>query len=448
MAEEGKLIVKRIGDAVDEISAYKANKAKILEGLSRLDNDLNSSKISKDDYEKGKQKYLQGKTRDDIIRSHDIYLGQLFDEIAKEADKALMLYGLSEVKADQKVHMVVSKDRLDGLGAKEKEAFMKEVNIDRYFLDLYLKRKKKRKETEVRVEYELYKPTEFGAYANKLFEKYTEMLVKKYPGLFEPLYNSLRLSGMKVLSKTYISIIMLVGCMSFMGIALFLSMIWNHPVIAIQIIRGLSIGIIGGIIGMVVAYMYPLSMAGEKEKGIKSDLPFLIIHLASVAGSGAKPISMFKTVLSSGQYPGIRGEVKKIVNYVTLFGYDLSTALKAVAMRTPSLKFKDLLGGIVSTIESGGDMKEYLQAMADEAMVTYQLERKKYVDMIETYSDIYTSLLIAAPLLFFVTLAIIQSMGGNIGGVPVSTIAKVGTFGVIPAMNIGYMFFIDLITPK
>ncbi|MEK6816508.1 MAG: hypothetical protein AABY09_02765, partial [Nanoarchaeota archaeon] len=298
MAEDGKLIAKRIGDVADEIFAYKENKRKILGGLSKLDGDLGSKLISQADYDKGRQKYLQGKTQEEVIRSHDIYLSQLFDEIVKEADKALMLYDLSEVGADPNVHMVVGKDRLQGLGMKEKEQFMKDVNIDRYFMDLYLKRKKKRKETEVRVEYELYRPTEFGAYANRLFEKYTEILVKKYPELFESLYNSLRLSGMKVLSKTYISIIMLVGCMSFLGSALFLSLVWKHPVIAVQAVRGISVGILGGIIGMVVAYMYPSSLAGQREKEIRSDLPFLIIHLASVAGSGAKPISMFKTVLS------------------------------------------------------------------------------------------------------------------------------------------------------
>ena len=45
--------------------------------------------------------------------------------------------------------------------------------------------------------------------------------------------------------------------------------------------------------------------------------------MAAVAGSGAQPIAMFNLVLSSEEYKGIRDEIKKIVNYVNLFGYDI-----------------------------------------------------------------------------------------------------------------------------
>ena len=112
------------------------------------------------------------------------------------------------------------------------------------------------------------------------------------------------------------------------------------------------------------------------------------------------------------------------------------------------MRFKDVLDGIVNTITSGGDLKEYLNAMADEALTTYKLERQKAVEQIGTYSDIYTTILIAAPLLFFVTLAIIQTMGGELGGISVATISSFGTYLVIPLMNVGFIIFIDAVQPK
>ena len=144
----------------------------------------------------------------------------------------------------------------------------------------------------------------------------------------------------------------------------------------------------------------------------------------------------------------ISKEIKKIVNYVNLFGYDLGTALKAVSLTTPSPEFKDLLTGINASTESGGDLKSYLSGKASEALNTYKLERKKYVESLATYSDIYTGVLIASPLLFMTTLAIINVIGGSLGSVSVKTIAYVGSFFVIPFLNIIFLVFLSLTQPE
>jgi pilus assembly protein TadC len=445
MVDDGKIIAKKLNDTLEEIETYKKNKKLILQKLNELDQQLKQNKISKDEYDKKVNSFLQEKSKDEVIKQHDNYLNILFDEIEKLVDKALMYY-ISENKEEK--HEVVKGEKLKKLTKKEKELFMKQVNLDREFLELYKKRRAKTKAAEVRVEYELYKPSDFGKFANKIFENVSSKLAKSYPELFEPLYNSLRMSGMKVLSRTYISMILLIGLLAFIWGSLFLAVVFKHPNIVIRIVRAVMLGLFVGMVGIVIAFMYPQSLAKQKSSAIKNELPFMIIHMAAVSGSGAKPISMFKTILSSGEYPSLRDEVKKIVNYVTLFGYDLSTALKAVARRTPSVRFKDLLDGIVSNIESGGDLKDYLQSKADEALTTYKLERKRHVESIATYSDIYTAVLIAAPLLFFVTLAIIQTLGGTIAGVPVSTLAKVGTFGVIPLLNVAFYVFIDMVAPE
>ena len=199
-----------------------------------------------------------------------------------------------------------------------------------------------------------------------------------------------------------------------------------------------------------VFYMYPGMVTKSMSKRIKDDLPFVIVHMNAVAGSGAHPISMFNLVLNSKEYKGIEGEIKKIVNYVNLFGYDLSTALKAVAKTTPSKDFRELLNGLVNTVETGGSLKEYLDAKASDALVNYRLERKKYVESLSTYSDVYTGLSIAAPMMFFLVLALINLpiLGGTIFGLGVPILASVGTYVIIPLLNIGFIVFLNIIQPK
>ncbi|MEA3378189.1 MAG: type II secretion system F family protein [Nanoarchaeota archaeon] len=448
LENDPKQIAKRISDLADEIITYKKNKLLILEGLNNLEKDLGKKKISKEDYDKSVQKYLQGKSKDEVIKSHDNYINQLFDSINTESDKVLMIFNLCEIEPAKKKQDKVSKDNLLRLSHKTKQLFMKQVNIDKYFLRLYLRRKKDKEVKDIRVEYQLYEQKAFGRFANRLFGSLSQKLISSSPKIFKSLFQSLRMSGLKILSKTYVSMIFLISLLAFMLVSPLAALFFHHPVFTIQLSRGILLGLLASGIAAAIAFFYPNSLAKQKSTAIKNDLPFMIIHMAAVAGSGAKPISMFKTILFSGEYPALRGEVKKIVNYVTLFGYNLSTALKAVAKTTASIRFKDMLDSIIANIESGGDMKDFLEAMADEAMTTYRLERKMAVQSIATYSDIYTAVLIAAPLLFFVTLAIIQTLGGTIAGLSVGTIAKVGTYGVIPALNLGFLVFLNMVAPK
>ena len=130
------------------------------------------------------------------------------------------------------------------------------------------------------------------------------------------------------------------------------------------------------------------------------------------------------------------------------FGYDILTALRAVALVTPSQQFKEFIDGFVSTIETGGDIKEFLTQKSQEALLNYRLERQKYVESLGTYSDIYTGVLIAAPLFFVVALSLVSVLGGKIGGVSVNTIITIGTYLVIPAMNILFIIFLELNQPE
>ncbi len=323
---------------------------------------------------------------------------------------------------------------------KKKTVIDSNIDID-YVKEVITRKKSLLPESEVN--YTLYKTNELGRIANTFFEKLTLRLIKDYPENFITLKNSLRQSDIPLLSNSYISVILLFTTISAI-FGFLLSLIFINMVLVLRIINSILIGIIASIATFFLLYLYPSFVVNSRKRKIRNDLPFVIMHMAAVAGSGAQPISMFNLILNSDEYPGLKNEIKKIVNYVNLFGYDLPTALKAVSNTTPSKEFKDLLIGIVTVIESGGSLKDYLKAKADETLVTYKLERKKYIEALATYSDVYTGVLIAAPLLFFVTIAIIQLLGGQIAGLSAETIAKVGTFGVIPILNIGFLVFLNI----
>lgn len=454
MIDDPKMNARKIIDLINEIKTYEDSRKRFLNYLSSLEQQYNSKEISQKEYQEKLSKVLKDKTKEEWIKQYDSYKNLILDEIEKNLDLIEKQYGLIDDDKEKKeitkteTSKKVPVGKIIKLNKKKREKYLKQLNIDEELLTDFVKRSKKKKEEEVRVYYQLYKSSSYGKISNKFFKKISIKLINKFPEFFDPLLKSLRMSGIKFLSKTYVSMILMTMLLVFVISSTLISLFFTSSDIIIQIIRGIILGLIATIATGVIFYIYPPSVAKQRETAIKNDLPFVVLHMSAVSGSGAKPISVFKTLLSTKEYPGLRNEIKKIVNYVHLFGYDLTTALKAVKRTTPSAKFRDLLDGLISTIESGGDLKNYLSAISEETLSEYRAERKKYVQVIATYSDIYTALLIAAPLLFFVTLAIIQTMGGTIGGLPVKTIAFFGTFVGLPILNIAYYIFVDVMVPK
>ncbi|MFC1742036.1 type II secretion system F family protein [Nanoarchaeota archaeon] len=296
----------------------------------------------------------------------------------------------------------------------------------------------------------IYQPSFFGAVANIFIKRTSIYLLDQFPDFFKDLYHALRLGNVKVLSNTYVNM-MVLGVLSSLVAGLFLfGIFFTSMRIPIEqiIFRTLMMSMLAGLAVFGGFYAYPYSKLKKRRRSINTNLPFAINHMAAVASSGVAPVKMFKLISESREYGEVSVEVEKIVNYVEIFGYDVLTALKAVAATTPSFHFKDFFEGMVSTTQTGGDLKQYFSQKAEEAMTHYKMERQKYTETIATYSDIYTGILIAAPLFFVAALSLVSLLGGKIGGMNVNVIIVIGTYVVIPFMNVAFMTFLTVTQPE
>ena len=104
--------------------------------------------------------------------------------------------------------------------------------------------------------------------------------------------------------------------------------------------------------------------------------------------------------------------------------------------------------GILSTIETGGNLKDYLQVQGKQALFDYKLKRERYMQSLSTYADFYTAVMIAAPLFLIALLAIMNMIGGKIGGMDINDLMQLGIYVAIPLMNTAFIAFIHLTQPK
>jgi len=431
---------KRIYGIIDEIKSYKTNKKGDLDALKVLNDKLSKGQITKAEHQNSLYKILKGKTQEELIREYNTKILNLLEGIKEENYQIYLVLGEEPKIEAPKAFIPAEVPEFLKLSKKELSKYLEDINVSNEAVMKFIKEQKKRQtlRTYQKVDYVVYKSNKYGKIANTFVEPITLHLTKKFPDLFKPLLDSLKIVNINMLSKSYISTIIFTSIISTLVFLVLFSIILKN------VIQGLALGIVSGIITSIVIYSYPSSMIKTRRRKIKVELPFAIIHMAAVAGSGTQPLNIFTLLLESGEYPELSKEIKKIINYVNIFGYNLSTALKSVAATTPSPEFRELLNGIISTTETGGDLRNYLDGKSVDALGTYKLDRQKYVETIATYSDIYTGILVAAPLLFVTTLTIINVIGGSIAGLSVATIAAIGTFGLIPALNIGFIVFLNL----
>jgi len=479
-----KIPAKSVQTLAEEVKEYKAQKQKFLDFVEEFRKKYKNERVFKTKLDE----FLKGRTIEDWTAYFDAQIKERLskiegktDEVVKQLkpeDKQLVMPRPSKEKplempkpleaykagpktsaptqTKQVMHETIAKEpKITAmyLNKKDRDRYVKELKIEEEYLER-LRPKKEDEENIALKDYTVYEANSYGKFANKYVEQYSEKLIKSLPEMYEDLVHSLRTSDTKVLSKTYVSMMLFTSIIVSLALLIILPPVFiltsetSIFVIIKTLFQVIILSAVGGVGTMAGFYYYPKMQANNRQRQIKNDLPFVIIHMSAVAGSGANPIAMFNLIFGSGEYKGLEGEIKKIINYVNLFGYNLSTALRTVSLTTPSAEFKELLLGLVTTIESGGNMKNYLTAKADEAMTNYKLERKKYVEALSTYADVYTGILIAAPLLFFVTLAIIEMLGGAIMGMSVKMIASTGTYIALPLLNMGFILFLNLAQPE
>lgn len=275
-------------------------------------------------------------------------------------------------------------------------------------------------------------------------------LVEKYIESFKPLEPHIKNANMKVLLKTWVGIIFFTTILSFVvsSVSIYILLTFFIEVeFYIYIFSVIFFPVFVASVVFIIFYLYPVSRENSRQKSIENNLPFATTHMAAIASSGIPTEFMFELLTGFKEYGDISGDSKMIMRNIKTFGMSSVDALKDMADRTPSKDFRELLLGIVSTTESGGNMVEYLRGMSDKALFNYRIKREKYMKTLSTYADIYTALLVAAPLMMLSLLATMSIIGGSVLGLSIPDLMLLITWVGLPVLNVGFLVFIHVTYP-
>jgi len=274
-------------------------------------------------------------------------------------------------------------------------------------------------------------------------------LIDRSGDMFKPLKPYLMGANINILLKTWACLILLTTFVSYIGgVAAIWIVSMFFPLDFVTFLYYiLFIPVLAGSITFLVFYIYPIQKTNSIKNSIETDLPFALAHMSAIASSGIPPEFMFQLLTDFKEYRHIAEHANLIVRNIRTFGMSSTSAMENVAQRTPSANFKQILDGIVSTIEKGGNLIDYLNGMSEKAMFDYRIKRENYLKMLSTYADIYTALLVAAPLMMLAVLGIMNIIGGQVLGLSVNEVIYLITWIVLPLMNTAFLIFIHVTYP-
>jgi archaellum biogenesis protein FlaJ (TadC family) len=217
----------------------------------------------------------------------------------------------------------------------------------------------------------------------------------------------------------------------------------NIPV-NLAVIYSLLSGVAAGAISCGIFMYYPNYIASTVKRGLERDLVYSVNYMSILMGAGATVEETFASLTRVGKVFGINNSAKAIMKDIEFLGADTITAVDTESERTPSRDYADFLQGYIATTQTGGDVQEYFQSMADKFMELRKRQIDKMIEQLNVAGEMFVAILIAFPIIMITMFSIMGLFGGDVfGGLSAVQLMTLMTYLLIPMLAVGMLIFID-----
>jgi archaeal flagellar protein FlaJ len=217
-----------------------------------------------------------------------------------------------------------------------------------------------------------------------------------------------------------------------------------YPADYMQVIIVVISFIVGTILGYSVILRIPSLEKNNRKIKINLTLHNAVAYMYAMRRGGAQLMTIFVSLSDRANiYGEVALEFRQIVRDAEFFGYDVVSAIRHLSETTPSEKLKDFLEDLLSVIESGGDMAEFLSMRVRLYQEEARFEQRQFLNVLSIVAESYVTLFVAGPLFLIIIMVVMGMMGGS----AVLQLALV-TYVVLPIGSVVFILLIDLISIK
>ncbi|WP_456478398.1 type II secretion system F family protein [Geoglobus ahangari] len=183
---------------------------------------------------------------------------------------------------------------------------------------------------------------------------------------------------------------------------------------------------------------YPRLVVSQRRSKIESTLPHVVNIMLGMTKGGTPLLEIIKTVAEERTVTGEVGkEFSVIIREVMMFHRDIISAMRYVANTTPSPKLSEFLEDLISVVEGGGSLSDFLEFKSAHYIEERERYHEIFINSLEILAEVYVSLFVVAPLFTLIVFIVMGMMGEDI-----HTVSRVIVYGYIP---LGGLLFIWLI---
>ena len=162
---------------------------------------------------------------------------------------------------------------------------------------------------------------------------------------------------------------------------------------AVTVVSGLVFGAIGFAVGFGILIAIPYSTAGERKREINMLLPDAISFMYALSVGGLNQLEILEAMARADDtYGEVAKEFQSIVRETEYFGTDYRNAIREQAMVTPSEELSQFLSDMLSIVNSGGSMEQFLDDKKEKHLRTAKQEQETVLETLELFGEMYMTL--------------------------------------------------------
>ena len=174
---------------------------------------------------------------------------------------------------------------------------------------------------------------------------------------------------------------------------------------------GLVFGTIGFGVGFGALISIPYSRSSARKREINMLLADAVSFMYALSVGGLNQLEILEAMArAEDTYGEVAKEFQGIVQETEYFGTDYRNAIRQQALITPSDDLSQFLTDMLSIVNSGGDMQQFLSDKKEKHLRTAKQEQEVTLETLELFGEMYMTLSLF-PLLLIIILVIMSMLG-------------------------------------
>ncbi|MFB6229054.1 MAG: type II secretion system F family protein [Halobacteriales archaeon] len=200
---------------------------------------------------------------------------------------------------------------------------------------------------------------------------------------------------------------------------------------------GVLFAFVGIVVGFGATVLLPRVRASGREREIDMLLPDAVSFMYALSVGGLNQLETIEAMARADDaYGEVANEFQSIVRETEYFDTDYRTAIHEQSLRTPSDELSGFLTDMLSVLDSGGNMTEFLEEKTDKHMRTAKQQQELTLETLELFGEMYLTLSLF-PLLLIIVLVVTSMLGEAATGPMYATV-----YGLIPLIGAGFLVLV------